>query len=89
MRLLIFLSLLVTLFAFSTNQTIKSNLYIPAGEQFNLGGGQDFSYRIEAKNVGPSVELFLNNGSQLVSLGDLKTERCNRCRGSFRTINHN
>lgn len=72
MKLLTFLSLLVNLFSFSTKQSIKSNLYIPAGEQFNLGGSQNYDYRIEAKNAGlAQVDLFLNNKTELIPLGEL------------------
>lgn len=50
------LFLLITSLWISTSSfgpsTIKSNLRIPAHEQFYLGGGQKFSFDASAKNIG-------------------------------------
>jgi hypothetical protein len=64
--------LLVTITSFKHPHSIKSNLYIPAGEKFHLGGGQNYPFRVEAKNVGlKAVELFLEIKGVLTPLGQL------------------
>ena len=61
------------LMAFKDITTVKSNLFIPAGEQFHLGGGQNYDFRLEAKNLGQySVELFLENNGKQTPLGNLE-----------------
>jgi hypothetical protein len=54
------LILLVGLLSSFGPQKFNSNLSIPAGEQFYLGGGQSNSFKASAKNIGTvPVELFL------------------------------
>jgi hypothetical protein len=54
-------------------ETIKSDLYIPAHEQFVLGGGQDFKFNVSAKNVGlAKVHLFLSLNGFETDLGYLE-----------------
>lgn len=53
--------------------TIKSNLYVPAHEQFVLGGGQDFKFNVSAKNVGlVKVRLLLSLNGVETDLGYLE-----------------
>lgn len=54
-------------------KTIKSNLYVPANEEFILGGEQPFSFKVSAKNVGlVKVQLLLSLDGKETDLGFLE-----------------
>lgn len=67
MRILTTALLLFTLFSSFGPATIKSNLRIPAHEQFYLGGEQKSSFDASAKNIGTvpvTVLLLLSDNSE-------------------------
>lgn len=74
MQKLIFnVAIVLSFCSFDLPETIKSNLRIPAYEQFYLGGGQNFVFEASAKNIGsvPVTVLLLasdNTEKQLLVL---------------------
>lgn len=66
-KLLFTLAIVLSLSSFDLPSTIKSNLRIPAHEQFYLGGGQKRSFDASAKNIGTvpvTVLLLLSDNSE-------------------------
>jgi hypothetical protein len=96
MRILTTSLLLFTLFSSFGPATIKSNLSIPAHEQFYLGGGQDFAFEASAKNTGlvPVTILLLladNTEKELIVLKPGDKTKAAAPKGSamlFRNLNN-
>lgn len=96
MRILATALLLFTLFSSFGPATIKSNLSIPAHEQFYLGGGQDFAFEASAKNTGlvPVTILLLladNTEKELIVLKPGDKTKAVAPKGSamlFRNLNN-
>jgi hypothetical protein len=96
MRIVATSLLLFTLFSSFGPATIKSNLSIPAHEQFYLGGGQDFAFEASAKNTGlvPVTILLLladNTEKELIVLKPGDKTKAVAPKGSamlFRNLNN-
>ncbi len=95
-KLLFTLAIMLSLSSFDLPSTIKSNLRIPANEQFYLGGGQDFAFEASAKNVGlvPITILLLlpdNSEKELIVLKPGDKTKAVAPKGSamlFRNLNN-
>lgn len=96
MRLFLIISLVWISTSSFGPSTIKSNLRIPAHEQFYLGGGQDFAFEASAKNVGlvPVTILLLlpdNTEKELIVLKPGDKAKAEAPKGSamlFRNVNN-